>query len=118
MLATIVVAESACAADALSTAFYVMGVERSREYIAARRNLTAVFYLPAGKKPRFQRVLLRSASSNMSGAAFGQIARGKEKHGNATKISRRASSRRISGNSAAPLAQFRAWSFADGGQPA
>jgi FAD:protein FMN transferase len=73
MLATTVMAESACAADALSTAFYVMGVERSRRYIATHRDLMAVFYMPGSKKPGFQRVVLRSASSNMSGALLGRI---------------------------------------------
>ena len=114
MLATIVMAQSACAADALSTAFYVMGVERSREYVAAHRNLAAVFYMPRGKKPRFQRVVVRSAC--YTSALLMRIGNRKDKNGDAAKISRRARLRRISRNSAATLAQFRAGSFADGGQ--
>lgn len=106
MLATIVLAQRACAADALSTAFYVMGVERSREYVATHGNLMAVFYLPRGKKPRFQRVVVRSASSNTR-ALLVRIANRKGEIGEAAKFSRRVSSRGISGNSAAPLAQFR-----------
>jgi len=110
MLATVVMAQSACGADALSTAFYVMGVERSREYVASHRNLTAVFYLPRGK-PRFQRVVLRSASTDEK---LARIASGREKKREG-KVSR-ASSKRIAGESAGPSEQIQNWSFADGGQ--
>jgi thiamine biosynthesis lipoprotein len=115
MLATIVIAPSACAADALSTAFYVMGVERSRDYIAHRHHLTAVFYLPSGMKPRFRRVVVRSPSPNTSGPLLARIAK-QRRDSNAAKRSRMGSSKLNSGNSAAPVAQSRAWSFVDGEQ--
>jgi hypothetical protein len=89
-------AQSACAADALSTAFYVMGVERSRQYLATHPDLMAVFYMPRGKKPRFQSVILRSASSNTRGARLVRIPNRKESNGGAATSSRRPSSRRIS----------------------
>src|SRR6266850_1156583 len=63
MLAAIVLAPYACDADALSTAFYVMGVERSREYLATHRDLTALFYQPLSRGKRFRRVMLHSAGS-------------------------------------------------------
>jgi len=78
MLAAIVVAPRACDGDALSTAFYVLGVERSRKYLATRGNLIALFYLPLGSGRRFRRAILRSASPNPAknsmGAVFARIA--------------------------------------------
>jgi len=68
MLAAIILAPCACDADALSTALYVMGVERSREYLGTHPDLMALFYLPGGKDQRFRRVLLHSARANAIGA--------------------------------------------------
>lgn len=102
MLAAIVLAPSARDADALSTAFYVIGVERTREYLATHRNLVAIFYLPRGKKPKFRRVVLRSASSGIRGAFLARTANRKRKNGNGAKIKRRAFRR--TGKSATPLA--------------
>ena len=113
MLAAIVLAPRAGDADALSTAFYVMGVERSRDYLATHPNLMALFYLPRGKKPKFRRVVLRSAPSNTGGAFFARITNRK---GESTKTSRKASFRSTPGHSPTPLAEpSPAWLFADRG---
>jgi thiamine biosynthesis lipoprotein len=73
MLAAIVLAPRARDADALSTAFYVLGVKRSQEYLATHRNLVTAFYLPRGGGRRFRRVILRSVSSNATGEVFARI---------------------------------------------
>ncbi len=100
MLAVIVLAVSACDADALSTAFYVMGVERSREYLATHRDLTALFYQPLSRGKRFRRVMLHSAGLNAMGAFFSTSTDRKRGATRAepARIRRRASSCHISGN--------------------
>ena len=62
MLSTTVLAPRATAGDALSTAFYVLGVEGSKKYLARHPNLAAVFYLPATGRGHFKRVVLCSPS--------------------------------------------------------
>ena len=74
MLAAIVLAPCTCDADALSTAFYVMGVERSREYLATHRDLMALFYLPRSRGQGFRRVILRSDGADAIGAFFTKTA--------------------------------------------
>jgi len=61
MLAATVVAETACTADALSTAFFVMGVPRTRKYLKPHSGLKAIFYLPENRKAAFRRVVLESS---------------------------------------------------------
>jgi thiamine biosynthesis lipoprotein len=48
--------------DGRSAGFFVMGVERSRMYLAEHPNLAVIFYLPNGVAAKYQRVLLRSDS--------------------------------------------------------
>jgi len=79
MLAAIVLAPYACDADALSTAFYVMGVERSREYLATHRDLMALFYLPRSRGQGFRRVILRSDGADAIGAFFTKTAERKRR---------------------------------------
>jgi thiamine biosynthesis lipoprotein len=50
MLSTTVLAPTAAEADALSTAFYVMGVEPSIEYCRAHPEISAVL-IAAGERP-------------------------------------------------------------------
>lgn len=73
MLAAIVLAPRASEGDALSTAFYVMGFERSRKYLATHQNLIAIFYLPRRTAKRFRRVVLRSASFDVTCGAVAEI---------------------------------------------
>jgi thiamine biosynthesis lipoprotein ApbE len=62
MLAAAVLAPRAVQSDALSTAFFVLGVEGSRKYLASHPNLAVLFCQPSGAKPDFKRVRLRSVS--------------------------------------------------------
>jgi thiamine biosynthesis lipoprotein len=62
MLATTVLAPRATEADALSTAFYVLGPEGTRRVLAAHANLVSISYLPFGEQKRHRRVMLRSDS--------------------------------------------------------
>jgi thiamine biosynthesis lipoprotein len=60
MLATVALAPSATRSDALSTSFFVLGVESSRKYLASHPDLMIVFYQPASKEQIYKRVVLRS----------------------------------------------------------
>jgi len=62
MLATAVLAPHAVQSDALSTAFFVLGVEGGRKYLATHGNLSVLFYQPSGVKHDFKRIRLRSVS--------------------------------------------------------
>jgi thiamine biosynthesis lipoprotein len=62
MLATAVLAPRTVETDTLSTAFFVLGVEGSRKYLASHPNLAVLFYQPSGAPPDFERVRLRSLS--------------------------------------------------------
>jgi thiamine biosynthesis lipoprotein len=65
MLSTAVLAPTGTDTDGRSAGFFVMGVERSRKYLAVHPNLTVVFYLPSGAPPEYKRVLLRSDSYSL-----------------------------------------------------
>jgi thiamine biosynthesis lipoprotein len=62
MLSTAVLAPTGTDTDGRSAGFFVMGVERSRKYLAVHPNLAVVFYLPSGAPPKYKRLLLRSDS--------------------------------------------------------
>jgi thiamine biosynthesis lipoprotein len=62
ILSTAVLAPTATDTDGRSAGFFVMGVERSRKYLAEHPNLAVIFYLPSGAPAKYQRVLLRSDS--------------------------------------------------------
>ena len=51
ILSVTVLAPTATEADALATAFYVMGVERTRSFCDSRPDLGVLFVLPAGGQP-------------------------------------------------------------------
>jgi thiamine biosynthesis lipoprotein len=61
ILSTTVFVANTADSDALSK-LYVLGIQGSREYLATHPDIQALFYLPAGSKKQFKRVLLRSAS--------------------------------------------------------
>ncbi len=73
MLATAVLAPRATQTDALSTALYVLGAQRSRRYVAAHPNLTAIFYLPKGATRSFRRVTERSATLDLGRDVVAEI---------------------------------------------
>jgi thiamine biosynthesis lipoprotein len=54
VLAVTVVAPTATLADALSTAFFVMGPERTEEFCRARPEIGAVLVCPEGTGKRFR----------------------------------------------------------------
>jgi thiamine biosynthesis lipoprotein len=64
MLSSAVLAPQATQSDALSTAFFVLGTEAGRDYLAAHPNLAVDFYQPGPTKRTFRKVILRSTSFN------------------------------------------------------
>jgi FAD:protein FMN transferase len=62
MLSASVLALKTTDSEALSTAFYVMGPERGRQYLAEHPNLTVLHYQPEGSTVAFKRVAARSNS--------------------------------------------------------
>lgn len=62
MLSTAVASVNATESEALSTAFYVLGPERAAGILAARPNLSVVYYQPAATAHKFNRVVARSNS--------------------------------------------------------
>ena len=62
VLSTTVLAPTGTDTDGRSAGFFVMGVERSRKYLAVHPNLAVVFYLPDAAPAKYKRVLLRSDS--------------------------------------------------------
>jgi FAD:protein FMN transferase len=62
MLSTAVMALQAAESEALSTACYVMGPERGRQYLAGHPNLTVLYYQPAGSTGALKRVVAHSNS--------------------------------------------------------
>jgi thiamine biosynthesis lipoprotein len=73
MLSTAVLAPSTTQSDALSTSFFVLGVNDSRRYLHTHPNLTVVFYQPSGTPRRFNRVELRSDSYQVGAEQFAEI---------------------------------------------
>jgi len=73
MLATVALAARATETDALSTAFFAMGEEGSRKYLAAHPNLVGILYHPAKDPGAFRRVVLRSPSYRLPPDALVEI---------------------------------------------
>ena len=73
MLATAVLAARATETDALSTAFFVMGVAGSRKYMATHPNLVGILYRPTAATGVFKRVVLRSPSYTLPPDALVEI---------------------------------------------
>jgi FAD:protein FMN transferase len=78
MLSTAVLASLGETSDALSTSFYVLGVERGRPLLERRSNLTVIFYLPGISEGEFKRVVLRSASYDLPPDASADIEKTQE----------------------------------------
>jgi thiamine biosynthesis lipoprotein len=73
MLSSAVLAPQTTESDALSTAFFVLGPEAGRGYLAAHTNLAVDFYQPGPAKRTFRRVILRSASFNPPAGSLAEI---------------------------------------------
>jgi thiamine biosynthesis lipoprotein len=70
MLMTVVVAASNTASDALSTAFFVAGVERSRAFLEHHPNLHAIFYRPGGSPRSFEQTVVQSSVTHLRADRF------------------------------------------------
>ena len=73
MLATAALAARAVETDGISTAFFVMGMEGTRKYLAARPNLVGILYRPTPVTGVFKRVELRSPSYTLPPDALVEI---------------------------------------------
>jgi len=73
MLSTAVLAPRATQADALSTAFYVLGPAGTRRYLQSHANLTVVFYQPGRSKGEYRRVVVRSPSSSLPSDSLAEL---------------------------------------------
>jgi FAD:protein FMN transferase len=73
MLSTVVVAPSGTQTDALSTSFFVLGVEGTGKYLATHPNLSVVFYKPGASPATFRRIVRRSKSYQLSDDGFAEI---------------------------------------------
>ena len=73
MLATAALAARATETDGISTAFFVMGVEGSRKYLATHPNLIGILYRPTAARGVFKRVVLRSPSYTLPPDALVEI---------------------------------------------
>lgn len=65
MLSTAVASVETTESEALSTAFYVLGPERAAEVLAARPNLSVVYYQAEAAPDSFKRVVARSSSFDL-----------------------------------------------------
>jgi len=66
VLSTVVLAATGTDTDGHSAGCFVMGIERTRKYLAMHPNLAIIFYLPSGAPGKYKRILLRSHSYNLS----------------------------------------------------
>jgi len=65
VLSTVVLAATGTDTDGRSAGCFVMGVERTRRYLATHPNIAAIFYLPTEAPAKYKRILLRSDSYNI-----------------------------------------------------
>lgn len=73
MLSACAFTERATDSDGLSTAFYVLGVEGTRKYLAHHPNTAAILYQPAGADKKITRTSLQSASYHLPVDALVEI---------------------------------------------
>lgn len=74
MFSTVVLAPRATESDALSTAFFVLGVAGSRKYLATHPDLKVLFYQPMPGRRTFKRVVLRSTSFTAAPESLAEFA--------------------------------------------
>ncbi len=73
MLMTVVLAESNTAGDALSTAFFVAGVDQTRVYLENHPNLSVFLYLSANSQRQVEEVRLASNVNSLPADSFASI---------------------------------------------
>jgi thiamine biosynthesis lipoprotein len=75
VLSAAVLAATGTDTDGRSAGCFVMGVDGSRNYLAAEPNLAVIFYLPTGAPNKYKRVLLRSDSYSIPPESIVEIDR-------------------------------------------
>jgi thiamine biosynthesis lipoprotein len=70
MLMTVAIAASNTASDALSTAFFVSGVEQTRAYLQNYPNLTAILFASNVPSEATEQVVLRSNTIALPADSF------------------------------------------------
>lgn len=73
MLSTAVLASQTTRSDALSTAFYVLGVEGGSKYLATHPNLLVVYYQPTASRGGLRRVVARSRFQRLPAGCLAEI---------------------------------------------
>jgi thiamine biosynthesis lipoprotein len=73
VLSTAVLAATGTDTDGRSAGCFVMGVERTRKYLAVHPNIAVIFYLPTGTPNKYKRVLLRSKSYSIPADSIVEI---------------------------------------------
>jgi thiamine biosynthesis lipoprotein len=79
-LSAAVLAPTGTDTDGRSAGSFVMGVERTREYLRIHPNLAVIFYLQDGPPPKYKRVLLRSDSCSIPSDSIAEIGPSTEPH--------------------------------------
>jgi thiamine biosynthesis lipoprotein len=75
MLSAAVLAATGTDTDGRSAGCFVMGVERTRKYLATNPNIAVIFYLPTEEPGQYKRVLLRSNSYSIPADGIVEIDR-------------------------------------------
>jgi thiamine biosynthesis lipoprotein len=75
VLSTVVLAATGTDTDGHSAGCFVMGVERTRKYLAAHPNIAVIFYLPTEAPAKYKRILLRSDSYGLPADSIVEIDR-------------------------------------------
>ncbi len=70
MLMTVVISPSATESDALSTSFFVAGIEKSRACLEQHPNVTTIFYIPEKPTHAFEEIVLKSAAATLPAHCF------------------------------------------------
>ena len=73
MFMTVVISSSATEGDALSTYFFVGGVERSRAYLERHPDLAAIFYIPKRSAHSFEEIVLKSSVTRLPTHCFATV---------------------------------------------
>jgi thiamine biosynthesis lipoprotein len=74
MLSTVVVSSSTADSDAVSTSLFVLGVDRSREYLKSHPDRVAFAYVPDVSESAFRRVTLHSEPVRVPDGCFVSVA--------------------------------------------
>ena len=73
MLMTVVISSSTTESDALSTSFFVGGVEKSRAYLEHHPDLIAIFFIPTRSTHTVEEVVLKSSVTKIPADCFARM---------------------------------------------